>query len=201
MAASGSILIVKKFVYRDNLAEEWSNRYYFNGTVPADAAAWNTFFTSVATQEKTCYTSNCRIIRAYGYGADPTAAVWSKDLLYGGDTSIPGTLSAEASSERLPGDAAVVGTATTAALNTKGRPIFLRKYFHDARNHSPSAPDQVDANQLAAITTYMGKWCDGTSFGGPHLCSPRGENGLVGGCLPWVTTRTLKRRGRRPTTP
>src|SRR6266576_2358533 len=37
-----SLTIVKRFNYRGDVDEEFSNTYHFSGTTPADAAAWKT---------------------------------------------------------------------------------------------------------------------------------------------------------------
>jgi len=195
------IILVKRFTYRGDATEEFSNGYHLSGSVPSDGTAWQTLIDALVAQEKTCYTADATIVRAYGYDsdADNATAVYVKDWLAGGGSGVAGTLTVESGALRNMGDTAVWVRWKTSRLNSKGKPIFLRKYFHDAWSHASNAPDQTSTNQLTALNAFGVKLRDGSFTEARTLRSQHHAETLVGSAGgAYLTTRTLKRRGRRP---
>ena len=56
MADTPSIKVVKSTLWRTG-ARLWSNRYHFDGGLPADTAAWTTLSDAIVTDEKDCLQS------------------------------------------------------------------------------------------------------------------------------------------------
>jgi hypothetical protein len=194
------LVIVKQFTYRGDATEEFSNDYHFTGATPADATAWKALADALITQEKTCYTNGARVVRAYGYDSDAANAhaVWSWDYLANA-TTVAGTM-AQTGGQLPAGDQAAQLRWKTSRLNTKGKPIYLRKYFH-AVPVAPAAPDYVLATAVTALGAFGGKMRDGT-FLDARTLTARGHTDTLVSHLAgqFITTRTLKRRGKRPPT-
>jgi len=51
MADTASLKVTKSFAFRGGV-REWSNRYHFDGTTPADSGHWTTLSDAVVTAEK-----------------------------------------------------------------------------------------------------------------------------------------------------
>lgn len=201
MAAQAGLVVVKRFPYRSNTTEEFSNGYWFTGTVPASNAGWRSLLDALVLQEKTCYPATVEVIKAYGYGsdADDAASVYSIDLRNTPDVPVAGTLTTTGS-QGTPGDAAALVRWKTARLSTKGKPVWLRKYFHGVR-HDTSNFDNVVAAQQTALNAFATKLRDGSFFEARTLTARGHTDSLISSSVsPYVTTRTLKRRGKRPPT-
>lgn len=197
MAAVVGITLVKKFSYRGDANEEFSNQYWLSGSIPSDDTAWTTLIDALCTAEKACYTSEVSIVRAYGYDsdADNAASVVQKDYSL---SPIAGTLTVS-SAARVPGDVAGWIRWKTSRLNTKGKPIFLRKYMHGVWMSNTSGGDTLNATQKTAFETFGTKLMDGTFSGSRTLRSRlNAETLLSRAASTYLTTRTLKRRGKRP---
>jgi hypothetical protein len=190
------ITLIKKFTYRGDPLEEFSNDYHFTGSVPADGTAWLALIDALVAQEKLVYGSGVAVIAAYGYDSDdPTAhAVYSHTYT----TPVAGTLTTS-SGYQCPGDAAVWVRWKTSRLNSKGKPIYLRKYFHDAFNQGVGNVDLPIAVQVTALNTFGTKLFDGSFIDGRTIRSrAHAETITERTACTYITTRTLKRRGKRP---
>lgn len=198
MAAVVGLTIVKKFTYRGNATEEFSNQYWLSGAVPADPAGWLALFNALVAQEKTVYSSRVSVIAGYGYDsdADNAHAVYVNDLAA---TPVAGTL-VTGGVPSLPGDSAVLLSWKTSRLNTRGKPIYLRKYFHDAYSGASTVYDTILGAQSAALAAFGTKLMDGSFLDARKLRSRLHDETLLSRIVdPYITTRTLKRRGKRPT--
>lgn len=201
MAAQVGLTIVKRFTYRGDTTEEYSNTYHFTGDVPADSAAWKALADALIAQEKTVYTGDVSAIRAYGYGDDAADAtsVWTWDYL-GLGTQVAGTL-LQGTGVLCPGDSAVWTRWKTSRLNTNSKPIYLRKYYHVAVGTSGTGAnrDSVLPAQTTALQALAAKLSDGT-FLDARTITARGHTDTIisHASSIYVTTRTLKRRGKRP---
>ncbi len=196
MAAQTGITLVKKFSYRGDSTEEFSNTYHFTGTVPSDATAWLALMNALATQEKTCYPSGVSIIRAYGYATDNPAddSVWGSGAI----TPISGTL-ATSGLPLAPGDSAVWVRWKTSRVNSNAKPIYLRKYFHPAVMQNATGGDDIYGTQYTNLQAFGTKLMDGSFDSGRTLTAQGHTDTLISRTSSlYVTTRTLKRRGKRP---
>jgi hypothetical protein len=196
-----SITIVKSFTYRGN-AEVWSNTYFMDGTTPSSAASWKVLADAVIADEVTCYDSGTEVVKAIGHVAGESVAVWSYDYEAASET-VPGTFSH--SSFIGGGDTAVWVRWKTTALTERGKPIYLRSYFHPAYGTSATDQDTTNPFWITAAEAYAADWVTGFVDGDGHEHHRAGPHGVSGQlpvvASPFTTTRTLERRGRRPTTP
>jgi hypothetical protein len=192
-----SVILVKRFTYRGNANEEWSNRYYFTGGIPADNTAWKALTDALGAAEKALYTSATHIVRAYGYDSDdPNAhAVASVDYTALG-AEIAGTHAN--AGPKAAGDQAVCVWWKTSRTNTRGKAIYLRKYIHDF-DPATGGGDGLQAGYETALNTFATKLRDGTFLDARTLRSrTHAETIISSGHVPYATTRTLHRRGKRP---
>lgn len=194
MPDTPSITIVKSFSYR-GVAEEWANTYHFSGDTPANAADWKTLADAIIAQEKTLQTSTTTFVKAYGYVAGNESSVWQINYADPPNTVVAGTLPG-GGMPRAPGDAAFWVRWKTPDRNTKGRPIYLRKYFHGVM--LDGGGDSIYAAQKTAATAYAAKMIDGTLPGNFRVCGPQGAVASAPKVTSFATTRTLKRRGSDP---
>ena len=199
MAAQNGIVVTKSFDYR-GAPEEWSNRYWFNSAQDWSASAFRSVFDSIVNLEKVLYTSATTVVSGYGYNDnDPKAhAVWSVDLRISPDTPVAGTY-APGLAERQSGDSAMFCFWRTTRKNKRGKPIYLRKYFHDVHNESGPPHDGLADTQKVLLADFATKLGTETTLGFTVAAQGHPDEELMGhGAHPWITTRTLKRRGKRP---
>lgn len=201
MAAACGLTVIKSFDYEGH-AEEWSNQYWFTGGVPADATAWRALFDAVVLKEKACFDTNTTIVRGYGYDsdADNATAVYTVDLSVSPEAVVHGTLAtATTTHPAAPGDAANWARWKTSRNNTKGKPIYLRKYYHGVHTNGANSQDYPYATQKANIVLLATAMADASLPGGRKLTA-RGHTDVIvnSGANTFITTRTLKRRGKRP---
>lgn len=205
------ITTIKKGYYRGNPTEEWSNHYHLTGADPADSTAWLALFNGLATAEKTLFSSGCNLVRAYGYTSDAenSHTVWTVDLEASPNVVIPGTLTVS-SSRMMPGDVAAWIRWKTSRLTSKGKPVYLRKYYHDQWGPSTSSAataDNVLAGWKTAALAFGALLRDGAGIDGGRkmrdVVGPLAEGSPSPGTLighsasDYFTTRTLKRRPKR----
>lgn len=191
MPDTPSIVIEKTFTYR-GVAEAWSNVYHFSGTTPANAAAWKTLADAIWGEERKCLNTTVSINRVFGYEAGNVVAVFSVNYFDPPNTVTTGLITPGTQS---PGDVATWVRWSTDQRNSKGKPIFLRKYFHGI---NLSAVDGISPSQRTALLAYGAKMIDGTLPGGFKVCGPQGAVAGTVKVPSFVTTRSLKRRGKDP---
>jgi hypothetical protein len=193
-----SLTLVKNFQYRGN-DEEWSNTYFMDGDLPASPASWKHLADLVIADEVPLYDVNQSVVRAIGHKAGESVAVWSYDYAGAGE-SVPGSY-AETGAFRESGDTAAWIRWSTDALTSKGKPIYLRSYFHPAYCANGGSPDDIAASWITAAQEYGDDWIAGFADGDGvvhHRAGPHGVTGLVALPSAFATTRTLERRGKRP---
>jgi hypothetical protein len=192
------ITLVKRFTYRGS-QEEWSNRYHFTETAPASDAAWKTLVDAVIAQEKTVYSSDVKVVRAYCFTDTDNDAVTIIDYTALG-AEVPGTF-ASGGVPPAPGDDAMWIRWGTGTRTSKGKPIYLRKYFHNVFTTSATVGnDAIQTAQKTALTNLGTHLKDGT-ISGFTLCGPTGAPALAVAVSQFSTTRTLKRRRKRSPSP
>lgn len=87
----------------------------------------------------------------------------------------------------------------TARTNSRGKPIYLRKYYHGVMVGGSDEPgrDEVNHTQRDALQ-LTAEYLLAGSAAWPPLAGP---DGVIPGSIAtsrFITTRTLKRRGKRP---
>jgi hypothetical protein len=194
-----SLTIIKTMQYRGS-DEEWSNTYFMTGDLPTSPASWKTLADAVIAEEVSLYKSDIEVTRAIGHKAGESVAVWSYDYAEHSE-SVPGTYT-DASGVPESGDTAAWIRWSTDQLTSKGKPIYLRSYYHPAYRQAGTAYDDIATAWAANAQEYGDDWIAGFTDGDGtvhHRAGPHGVVGLVALPSPYATTRTLERRGRRPT--
>jgi hypothetical protein len=194
MATTPSITIVKRFLYRGNI-EEWSNSYHFSGGAPIDNPGWLALGTAIWNQEKRAIATSCKVVQYYGYLPGQVASVAQIDRRLEPEADRAGGL-AVSGSEALAGDQVVMVRALV-GNSVKGKKVYIRKYYH-ASAQSTVELDKVSGVLADTLTNIGLKLTDGTLPGGVKWCGPNGAVATQPQGSPWVTTRTLKRRSKRP---
>jgi hypothetical protein len=195
--AHPGIVLIKRFTYRGS-PEEWANIYHFVEAAPTTGANWKTMVDALAGAEKAVYPSTTKIVRAYCYDDTDNDSVSTVDYTALG-AEIPGTY-VPSTPLPAPGDAAMWIRWATAKRNSKGKTVYLRKYFHGV-NLATGGGDAIDASQVIALGVLGRKLSHETGFiTGFTICGPDGTTAGAVGSSQYATTRTLKRRGKRPPT-
>ena len=195
--AAPGVTLVQTFTYRGN-AEEWSNTYHFVGDAPSDDTGWRDLVDSLAGKVAHGLTTQVTIIRAYCYEDTDDDAVFVYDML-GESAQVVGQV-AITSMHVAPGDVAAWIRWKTSRTNSKGHPIYLRKYYHSVllAGETGDAWDQLETGTYKPSLETVGTDLN-TSFGDwPGIAGP---DGVAPGAMvvsTYTTTRTLKRRGKRP---
>jgi hypothetical protein len=207
VATTTGLTLVKRFDYRGNTQEEFSNKYWFKGSPPGDDASWNVLLTDLLNIEKTIFPVDVQYVRAYGYDDSKNDAnhVFAHDW----DVNPPnptGSFLPVVDSIRMAGDQAALAWWLCARKSRKGKPIYLRKYFH-AGYVEPGGGDDLSAQYHAALSDILTPIAvlhggltakDLPDYHGEEDTGAANDNIINGGANPYVTTRTLKRRGKRP---
>jgi hypothetical protein len=196
------IQTVKQFTYRGDPTEEWSNTYHFTAPPPTNDADWLQVVDALMRNEILHMPSSSKIVRAYGYNddADPGFAVYTLDLTATGDERV-GTFLPGGSEYKMSGDQAAMIWNKTDHRNARGKHVYLRKYFHDGFVSSTN-PDNLGGPYAAVLQNFTTALVTGAI---PELGRWRAKKydagSLALGVDPYATTRTLKRRGKRPPSP
>lgn len=198
MAAVVGIVLVKSFDYRDNPAEEWSNKYWLTGNIPTTDADWKLLTDQLIAQEIVCYSASSKVVRALAYNDNAPGAhtVWTYDYLAAAQT-VPGIM-VGVEGNAFSGDQAGMVEWKTSRKSSRGKWIYLRKYFHDGFI-DPADSDKLNSTAITNYSAFHTALQSGTWGGARRLRSQFNDEVLVTHAqIPWVTTRTLKRRGKRP---
>jgi hypothetical protein len=194
--AAPGVVLYKTFSYR-GAPEEWGNTYHFVGDAPSNPADWRALVDALIALEKLCLVNTVTIERAICYEDTDHSSVYSYNL-----ASFGGTVPGYYNPSSLGGIAQEGGTSymarwNTGRVSTKGKPIYLRKYWHPAVAASGS-PDTV----AAALVSQVGGFAsDVMSASGawPGLAGPDGVAPTGYLAETYTNYRTLRKGRRRPT--
>jgi hypothetical protein len=194
MADVVSIVLTKRFKYRGN-DEEFSNRYHVTGAPEADLSGYGGVVGDLITLEQSLYDSSVKFVRASAYEKDGDNAVWGIDFTQPPNVVQEGNMTF--TGPPAPGDAAMTCRWWTGRTNSRGKKVYLRKYFHGVHT-AVGDGDHVDALQLSKLAAMTQAALVPFGVAGRVLCDKDGVAPTLPAANPYVTTRTLKRRGKRP---
>lgn len=165
-----SLRVIKEFAYRGNPTQRFSNRYYFDGSPPADTAAWTALFDAVNLIEKTIYDPRVKIVENLGFNPGSDVPVATKQVTIAGTGSFIGL-------QGVPGDCAAVLRMATTKRSKKNHPVYLFSYFHQAVQDQAVNQDVLHATQRNAIQLYGNDWLNGIVVSGRSYkrCTPDGH--------------------------
>lgn len=167
-----SLKVLKTFTFK-GATKQWSNRYFFSDSAPADNTKWTTLSDAVTAAEKAIHDASygSTIVGTVGYDAGSEVPVFSKTY------ALAGTAGWNALAARESGEVCAVVRFSTADRTSKNHPIYLFKYYHGAFVASSANPDTLYSGQKTAIDTYAANWITGFSDGvvNHHLCGPYGH--------------------------
>jgi hypothetical protein len=195
MPDTPSITLVKEFPYR-GVAEQWSNTYHFTGTTPSSDAAWKALALAIFTTERAVYNEDHALVQSYGYEAGNEHSVAQIDHRSDALSGRQGTNTLTSGQLKVPGDAAVWLRALI-GVSIKGKKVYVRKYFHGGKCDS-GQPDNASTQTRANISAHGTACLAGGWPGGAKWSGPQGQTATLPQSSPFMTTRTLKRRGKRP---
>jgi hypothetical protein len=194
------LTIIKSFQYR-GAVEEFSNSYVISGTAPTTAGEWTAWGEKLKDVERPVLPFVVTFVEWYGYSPGSWETKPSHIDAHGTYAAATnGSLTVSGGSP-APGDAAVWVRWDTGQYTSRGKKIYLRKYFHGAYSGGATA-DTVLPAQVTALAAYGAKMYDGASLiGTARMARHTGTLPIAHSVGPFITTRTLKRRGKRNPTP
>lgn len=170
-----SVVITKSFTYRGG-TRQWGNRYHFEGDLPANDAAMETFVDNITASEKSIIEVANHIVEAVVYDSSTATSTNPHGVaVYSKTYTLPGTFTETGSGEQAPGDCAAFLRYSTPARSSKNHPVYLSNWYHDAWRDS-SDRDLLAADWRDAILAYGNDWITGFSDGTEthERCGPRG---------------------------
>lgn len=200
MANQGTgVTLTKQCMYRGNV-EYWSNTYwFFVAGPPAGDVEWPQIVEDLWESEKKVLPATTTLVQAYGYNdrTYKSHAVYDEARSPG----TPGTFPPPVPTVEFAGDQAAMVGWKTDHKNSRGKWVYLRKYLHNGFVQE-AQPDFLQASYIAALDQYA---IEIQGFRGGLVPGPSKDDPTPGVYTitdtvvhNYVTTRTLKRRGKRP---
>jgi len=189
------ITLIKEFTYRGN-PEEFSNSYHLD-SVPASRGDWVDLVGALGSQERTCVSGAVTYKRGLVYDNSDHPALYTIVYADEGGEFTGDLIGTEG--DVTAGDQAAVVSVNTGLVGSSGKPIWLRKYFHSVYELSGTDVDSLASTTIAALSSFMTNLRDSEIQSGHFYADKNGRrpDGTVR-VDEFVTTRTLKRRGKRP---
>lgn len=191
MPDTPSITMNYQFGYRGK-RETWSNKYHFSGPTPSSPTEWKALADAIWTSTHPFLSTDVKYQGHYGYEAGNEHAVDIRDYIAEGIVPQGGALNSAIIT--APGDVAGWVRWATPDRNSRGKIIYLRKYFHGIQVNG----DQIGSQSLDPMKLYAAKMTDGTLPGGRKICGPQGAVAGAIKVAPYASFRQLKRTGKRP---
>lgn len=194
------VVVTKEFAYRANPNEQFSHDYTFGPqNIPSTDTQWEAMANAIRQAERPIYNSQVKWIKAicYAHNEPHTAHLFQTNWAGAGDLQT-GTFTPAATDVKGAGDQASCVQWLSSARSVRGKPIYFRKFHHEPYIVAGGG-DSLATDYVAALNTYVVYMS--TYLGGQY--STKYPTGTIVGyqALPYVTTRTLKRRGKRPLAP
>lgn len=194
MPDTDSITLVKEMSYRGE-SEEFSNTYHLDGTTPSNETEWRALAQAVWETEAGCFAATAKLVRAYGYVAGNNISVAQIDFRVDLPDITTGQLDSTGG-RKMAGDQA--GTFRARGyIGANGKRVYATKYMHHGYVNTAD-PDTITSFTADAYLAHAAAMIAGTLPGGMKWVCPQAQELDQPHASPWVTTRTLKRRGRRP---
>jgi len=185
-----SVVILKQFTYR-GATRTFSNRYHFEGSVPASADDWATFCDNIVAAEAAIFAPGVEIIQATGYdSASASSSNPHGDAVFSKPYTTVGTWSPPTGTTEAPGDCCALVRYATLARSSKNHPVYLFNYWHGVYLED-SALDEMSTSQRTAMLAYAEDWITGFSDGSitHERCGPRGAAATTRTVSVWVHHR------------
>lgn len=195
MAEAPGIVVTYRFTYRGS-DEEWSQKYHHDGTAPSSPSAWRDWCDVFTIAVRNVLGTQVHIVRYNCYEDLSAPTTYTYNLAdWAGE--IAGEWAPSSGEDWASGDTAYLERWNTGRMSSKGKPVYLFKYFHPA-GILEATPDDLAPTLKTVMDTFGAALETGLSSG--LKIADKNGNAVTGyHTEPYATTRTLKRRGRRPT--
>lgn len=180
-----SVRTIKSMTYR-GAYKEWSNRFYFNGAVPAD---WDALMDAVTTLERVVIPATHSIVRAHGYAPGSDVAIATKTYALTG-------LFGNSARNAAPGDCALILRQATSKLSTKHHVVYCFSYYHGVLlPNSDMTGDAAVSAQATNLLAVGDAWHTGIVVGARTYKRTTPDGVLVTGAAvdPYITHRDFPR--------
>jgi len=177
--------------------EHWSNGYHLD-IAPSSDADWSALMSYAWNLESAFLAADVQFETATGHlPGTPPVLVWEYDAGTVGEGGTPGTYVPAANEVAQTGDVAGWVRWRTDRKTNRGKPIYLRNYYHGI--HTSGSPDAIASTQHNFMLLLGSAWQTGIPANGKtfHRSGPKGGAPQDHTASIYCTTRTLERRGKR----
>jgi len=184
-----SVKVVYSMPYKAG-TKQWSQRFHFNGAIPASDAEWSALMVEIAPDAEYIISTNGSLVEMIGYLAGSDVPVYTHAF------GVAGLFDGSGDNVACPGDVAALTRFTTDARTSKNHPIYLFKYSHQAY-HQPGERDNCSNDMITRLNGYYLKWINGSySVAGTPIdyCGPYGAVGLTRNTETYLTHRDFPNR-------
>lgn len=195
MAAPG-VVLYKTFTWR-GATEEWGNTYHFVGDAPSTPADWRSLVDDLIALESPMINSEVTIERAICYEDTSDPSVYSYNLAAFGGVVTGGFNAAAGGYHNQEGGTTHMVRWDTGRRSSKGKAIYLRKYYHPAA--STNGQQDVVASGLVALAATFALAVMSASGDWPGLAGPDGVAPVGRLAQTYTNYRDLRKGRRRPT--